>query len=79
MPRIAREHPRISVDPRVMVGKPCIKGTRIPVDLVLRHVAHRGIPEVLAGYPGLTEEDVRAAIAFAADVVANRTIVWNEA
>jgi len=79
MLRIARRHPRIAVDPRVMAGKPCLSGTRVPVDLVLRYLAAGGVAEVRAAYPALTEEDVRAALDFAADVVADEAVVLAEA
>lgn len=58
---------RISLDPNVMGGKPCIRGTRITVGLVVGLVAAgRTIDEVLAAYPDLTREDVAAALAYAA-------------
>jgi uncharacterized protein (DUF433 family) len=61
-------HPRISSDPAVMMGKPCIKGTRITVELILRKLgAGRSFADVLDAYPHLTEEDLRAALAFATD------------
>ena len=58
---------RIAVDPKVMVGKPVIKGTRIAVELIVRMVA-QGIAEkeILAEYPRLQAEDIRAALAYAA-------------
>ena len=61
-------HDRISIDPKIMFGKPVISGTRIPVDLLLREFA-AGLPEaaILAQYPGLTREDFLAAVAYAAD------------
>ena len=51
---------RISMDPRVMVGKPVIRGTRIPVELIVRMLA-QGIPEgdILREYPRLQPEDIR--------------------
>lgn len=62
------DHPRITQIPGVMGGKPCIKGTRIPVDIIVDYVASgETIAEVLEGYPDITEEDVRAALAYAAD------------
>jgi uncharacterized protein (DUF433 family) len=63
------DHPRISQDPAVMGGKPCIKGTRIPVEIVLDHLAAGGgdFVAVLSGYPDLTPEDITAAIAAAAE------------
>jgi uncharacterized protein (DUF433 family) len=61
---------RIAVDPRVMVGKPVFRGTRIPVALVVRMLA-QGIPEteILREYPRLGHEDLRAALAYAAQVL----------
>jgi len=61
-------HEHISIDQRVMMGKPCIKGTRITVELVLRWLAGgNSIADVVAAYPQLTEADIRAALEFAAD------------
>ncbi len=56
---------RISIDPNVCFGKPCIRGTRIWVSLILDFLANGMIIEkVIAEYSQLTEEDVRAVIAF---------------
>ena len=64
-----REHPKITVDPAVMGGKPCIAGTRITVETIIRRFAERyTIDEVLADYPTIGEADVLAALEFAADV-----------
>lgn len=61
-------HERIFVDPSIMMGKPCIKGTRITVELILRKLgAGRSFADLLQAYPRLTEDDLRAALAFAAD------------
>jgi uncharacterized protein (DUF433 family) len=58
---------RISLDPNVMGGKPCIRGTRITVGVVVGLIAAgRTIDEVLAAYPDLTRDDVTAALAYAA-------------
>lgn len=66
MIRAARNHSRISVKPEVLGAKPCIKGTRIPVDLILRYLGDgQGVDDILGAFPGLTAEDVRAAAAFA--------------
>jgi uncharacterized protein (DUF433 family) len=61
------KHDRISIDPDVMAGKPCIKGTRITVEHILRLLAG-GMPEeeLVRGHPRLSLEDVRAAEAYAA-------------
>ena len=58
---------RISVDPAVRSGKPCIKGTRITVYDVLEYMAGgMSENEILADFPDLTEDDIRACLAFAA-------------
>lgn len=57
---------RIKTDPRVMLGKPVIRGTRITVEIVLEKLtAGATIEEILADYPGLEREDVLAARAYA--------------
>jgi uncharacterized protein (DUF433 family) len=65
-------HPdRIEVNLRVMLGKPVIQGTRIPVELILRKLSEGAREtDLLAAYPRLTREDIQAAIACAADAVA---------
>ena len=61
-------HPRIKRDPKVMMGKPVIAGTRITVEHILRCLAAGDTVEyILANYPHLTVEDIRAAQAYAAD------------
>ena len=68
-------HPRISADPAVMMGKPCIRGTRITVELILRKLgAGRSVADILAAYPQLSSEDVLAALAFAADYMQHETV-----
>jgi uncharacterized protein (DUF433 family) len=58
-----------------MVGKPVIRGTRIPVELVVRMLA-QGIPEkeILQEYPRLQPEDIRAALIYAADILAHEDV-----
>jgi len=69
-------HARISADPTVMMGKPCIKGTRITVELILRKLgAGRSFADLLDAYPKLTQEDLRSALAFAADYMEHETIL----
>lgn len=68
-------HNRISTDPAVMMGKPCIKGTRITVELILRKLgAGRSFADLLEAYPKLTEDDLRSALAFAADYMQHETV-----
>jgi uncharacterized protein (DUF433 family) len=65
------KHERIEVNPKVMFGKPVIKGTRVPVELLLRKLGEGDSQDdLLQAYPRLTIEDLRAAVAYAADVVA---------
>jgi len=71
-------HERIEINPEVMVGKPVISGTRITVELILRNLgAGRSPEEILADYPQLTLDDIRAAQAFAADYLADEDIVFS--
>jgi len=64
---------RITIDPKVMGGQPCIRGLRIPVSLIVRLVASgRTIKEILEDYPELEEEDVRQALEYAAWVVSEK-------
>ena len=56
---------RIVRDPRIMVGKPVIRGARIPVERIIAHLAaHPSLDDLFAAYPELTIDDVRAALAF---------------
>jgi uncharacterized protein (DUF433 family) len=58
---------RISVDPEICHGKPCIKGTRVMVSIVLDYLsAGESEEEILKQYPTLKTEDIRAAVAYAA-------------
>ena len=62
---------RIVEDPEIMVGKPVIKGTRIPFELVLGHLAaNPNLDELFAAYPRLTVEGVKAVLAYAYAAVA---------
>jgi uncharacterized protein (DUF433 family) len=65
----------ISIDPQICFGKPCIRGTRIWVSLIVDNLAE-GIPEeeILAAYPQLQTQDIRAALAFAAEMTRERII-----
>jgi len=61
------EENRIVLNQKIMVGKPIIRGTRIPVDLIVRLVAQGAtVTEILENYPNLTKEDIRAALRYAA-------------
>jgi uncharacterized protein (DUF433 family) len=66
---------RISINPNVCFGKPCIRGTRIWVSLILDFMANgMTIKEILDEYPHLTEEDIRAAIAYGAEMSRERYV-----
>lgn len=69
-------HPRIETNPAVLHGKPVIRGTRIPVELILRKLAEGAMQaDLLDAYPRLTAEDVHAALAYAADTLAHELVV----
>jgi uncharacterized protein (DUF433 family) len=68
---------RIVIDPEIMQGKPVIRGTRITVDLVLRKLSEgASVDDVLDAYPHLTADDVRAALAYAAEAVSHETFLF---
>lgn len=61
---------RIVANPDILVGKPIVRGTRIPVYIVLAHLAHNfDLNELFASYPRLTIEDVQACLAYAGAVI----------
>ena len=67
---------RITLDPRVMVGKPVISGTRLTVEYILNLLAHGAtIDKVLDEYTGLTPDDVRACLLFAAHTLHDTTFM----
>ncbi len=66
---------RIVTDPRILAGKPVVKGTRIGVDLVLEELAHNpDLNELLAAHPDLTRTDVQACLAYAKDIVTGEEV-----
>ena len=63
---------RIEINPTVMMGKPVIKGTRIPIELILRKLSEGATKDdLLDAYPRLKAEDIHAAIGYAADTLAH--------
>jgi uncharacterized protein (DUF433 family) len=65
------------MNPEIMGGKPVIRGTRIPVELVLRKLgAGMTADQIIADHPRLTADDIRAAQAFTADYLADEEIVY---
>lgn len=70
---------RIEINPEVMLGKPIIRGTRITVELLLRKISEGATDaDLLDAYPNLTQEDIRAAVAYAADTVAHEETIFLE-
>ena len=66
---------RIVVDPKIMLGNPVIKGTRLPVEIVVEKVAYGATTDDLRkDYPFLKEDDVRAALLYAAKRIVNEEI-----
>jgi uncharacterized protein (DUF433 family) len=73
MSRLVEE--RIVIDPDILVGKPVIRGTRIPVELVLKDLASSlDISTLLEAYPRLTVDDIRACIEYARSIVEGESI-----
>lgn len=67
---------RVEIHPGVLQGKPVIKGTRIAVELLLRKLAEgAAIEDLLDAYPRLVAEDIRAALAYAADTIAHESVL----
>jgi uncharacterized protein (DUF433 family) len=70
-------HERIEMNPDIMGGKPVVRGTRVPVELILRKLGAGMPPEsILVDHPRLTRDDIHAAQAFAADYLADEDIVY---
>jgi uncharacterized protein (DUF433 family) len=73
------QHLRISTNPAIMLGKPCIAGTRITVELILKWLAAgRTQAELLEAFPHVTAPDIDAALTFAADAVNQQRAVAAE-
>jgi uncharacterized protein (DUF433 family) len=66
---------RIEINPSVLQGKPVIRNTRIPVELLLRKLSEGAtIEELLEAYPRITKDDIQACLAYAADAIAHEDI-----
>ncbi len=71
---------RISVNPRVMVGKPVIRGTRLTVEYILELLAHgTAIEDILEEYPGLAKDDIYACLLFASKTLQDASFIPIEA
>jgi uncharacterized protein (DUF433 family) len=71
---VVRLAPRIVVNPTVRFGRPIIEGTRVPVDLVIGKLAGGMTTEEVASEYAITEDDVRAALGYAAQVISSEEI-----
>ena len=71
---------RVEINPAVMLGKPVIRGTRIPGELIIRKLSEGATEaDLLDAYPRLTRADIRAALAYAADSLAHEAILLQAA
>lgn len=69
----------VEINPGIMLGKPIIRGTRITVELVLRKISEGATEaDLLDAYPGLNRENIRTAVAYAADTLAHEEIILME-
>ena len=69
-------HERIEMNPQIMGGKPVIRGTRLPVEMILRKLgAGMAALDIIADHPHLTIDDIQAAQSFAADYIAEDEVV----
>ncbi|WAB75737.1 DUF433 domain-containing protein [Rhodopseudomonas palustris] len=73
----AMRHERIDINPEVMGGKPVVRGTRIPVEMILRKLgAGLSTAEIIADHPRLTADDILAVQTFAADYLADQDVIF---
>ncbi|MEP7267268.1 MAG: DUF433 domain-containing protein [Saprospiraceae bacterium] len=68
----------IESNPKILLGKPVILSTRIPVNLILEKLAGGDtIPELLEAYPGINKDDINACLLFAAETIKNEILIAN--
>lgn len=69
------EHPRITLAPDVLAGKPVIRGTRLAVEFIIGLMADGwGEADIMANYPGVTHEDIVACLAYARDTLTEEKV-----
>lgn len=67
---------RIEINPKIMLGKPVVKGTRITVEIILQKLANGQTEEqIISSYPLLTKEDIKACIQYAANLVSLEEVI----
>lgn len=65
----------ITINPKIMAGKPVIRGTRVPVDLIIKKLAQNiNTEEILKDYPRLTKDSIRAALWYASEVISTEEV-----
>ena len=70
---------RIEINPKIMMGKPVVRGTRITLELILRKLSEGAKEaELLVAYPKLKQGDIQTAIRYAADTLADEEIIFME-
>ena len=70
-------HDKIAINPDVMLGKPVIKGTRIPVELIVRKLGEgAAFEDLLDAYPNLKKDDIQAALLYAAEYIGNEMFIY---
>jgi len=70
------EHPRIALDPKVLAGKPVVRGTRLSVEFIVGLMAEGwGESDILNEYPGLEHDDVLACLAYARDTLVSEKVL----
>lgn len=69
------DHPRITLDPSVLTGKPLIRGTRLPVEFVIALLADGwSEADIVENYPGIVHDDIIACLAYARDAVSSEKV-----
>jgi uncharacterized protein (DUF433 family) len=72
---MSTDHPRIALDPKVLAGKPVIRGTRLSVEFVIGLMADGwSETDILANYPGIAHDDVIACLAYARDTLSSEKV-----
>jgi uncharacterized protein (DUF433 family) len=72
---VASKHPRITLDPEVLAGKPVVRGTRLAVEFVIGLLADGwSQADIARNYPGITRDDIIACLAYARDVLSSEKV-----
>jgi uncharacterized protein (DUF433 family) len=72
---MVRKHPRVVLDPKVLVGKPVIRGTRLSVEFIIGLLADGwSEAQILENYPGITHDDVIACLVYARDMLSSEKV-----